>query len=287
MKYQFIAKYQQDYPVKTQCRVLEVWVSGYYAWRSRPQSRRKQEDALIAEQVCQVFAANREVYGSPRIHAELKEQGWRCGRKRVARLMREQGLCAHRRMHRTRTTKSEPGARIAPNLLNQDFTAAHPNEKWTGDITAIWTYEGWLYLAVVLDLFSRRVVGWAMAASQDETLIETAFRMAHLGRCSPAGLLFHSDRGSQYTSDAYRAVLTGMSVTVSMSRTGNCYDNAVTESFFGTLKGECVERISFQTRREARQTIFEYVECFYNRVRRHSSLGYVSPVAYEQVMCYP
>ena len=176
---------------------------------------------------------------------------------------------------------------VAPNLLDQDFTASRPNEKWMGDITAVWTYEGWLYLAVVLDLFSRRVIGWAMAATQDETLIETALRMALLGRHRAAGLLFHSDRGSQYTSDAYRAILAASSVTVSMSRTGNCYDNAVTESFFGALKGECVERACFQTREQARQTIFEYVECFYNRVRRHSTLGYVSPVVYEKLMCYP
>jgi transposase InsO family protein len=179
--------------------------------------------------------------------------------------MRERGLSACRRHHRTITTQSEPGARVSPNLLDQDFTATRPNEKWTGDITAIWTYEGWLYLAVVLDLYSRRVVGWAMAATQDETLIETAFRMALLGRHPSAGLLFHSDRGSQYTSDTYQALLADVSVTVSMSRTGNCYDNAVTESFFGTLKGECVERTSFQTRGQARQTIFEYVECFYVR----------------------
>lgn len=176
---------------------------------------------------------------------------------------------------------------MAPNLLDQDFTATRPNEKWTGDITAVWTYEGWLYLAVVLDLFSRRVIGWAMAVTQDERLIETAFRMALSGRHPSAGLLFHSDRGSQYTSDVYRAILAEASVTVSMSRTGNCYDNAVTESFFGTLKGECVERACFQTREQARQSIFEYLECFYNRVRRHSSLGYDSPVAFEQVMCYP
>jgi putative transposase len=156
-------------------------------------------------------------------------------------------------------------ARVAPNLLDQEITAIHPNEKWTGDITAVWTYEGWLFLAVVLDLYSRRVIGWAMAATQDETLIETAFRMALLGRRPAAGLLFHSDRGSQYTSDAYQTMLAQASVTVSMSRTGNCYDNAVTESFFGTLKGECVERFSFHTRGQARQTIFAYLEVFYVR----------------------
>jgi len=262
-----------------------VSLSGYYAWKKRPMSNHQREDQQLAEHIQKVYHSCRQVYGSPRIHAELRDQGITSSRKRVARLMREQGLSACRRTHRTTTTKSEPGARVAPNLLDQDFTATRPDEKWTGDITAVWTYEGWLYLAVVLDLFSRRVIGWAMAAIQDETLIETALRMALLGRQPAAGLLFHSDRGSQYTSDAYRAALAEVGITVSMSRTGNCSDNAVTESFFGTLKGECVERACFQTRREARQAIFEYVECFYNRVRRHSSLGYSSPVAYEQVTC--
>ena len=248
-------------------------------------SQHQQEDQQLAEHIQEVYHACRQVYGSPRIHAELRDQGITSSRKRVARLMREQGLSARRRHHKTITTKSEPGARVAPNVLDQNFTASRPNEKWTGDITAIWTYEGWLYLAVVLDLFSRRVIGWAMAAIQDEVLIETALQMALLGREPSAGMVFHSDRGSQYTSDAYRAALVGADITVSMSRTGNCYDNAVTESFFGTLKGECVDRLSFQTRREARQSIFEYVECFYNRIRRHSSLGYLSPIAYEQSMC--
>jgi putative transposase len=180
--------------------------------------------------------------------------------------MRELGLSARRPRHRTRTTRSDPSARVAPNQLNRDFTASHPNQKWTGDITAIWTYEGWLYFAVVLDLFSRRVVGWAMAASQDETLVEMALRMALLARRPGAGLLFHSDRGSQYTSDAYQALLAGAHTTVSMSRTANCYDNAVTESFFGTVKAECVEGASFESRAQARQVIFEYTECFYNRI---------------------
>jgi putative transposase len=263
------------------CETLGVSLSGYYAWKKRPLSQHQREDNQLAEHIQVAYNASRQVYGSPRIHAELRDQGIISSRKRVARLMRERGLSACRRHHRTITTKSEPGARVAPNLLDQDFTAACPNEKWMGDITAIWTYEGWLYLAVVLDLYSRRVIGWAMAATQDEALIERAFQMALLGRHPPAGLLFHSDRGSQYTSDAYQALLADAGATVSMSRTGNCYDNAVTESFFGTLKGECVERTSFQTRGQARQTIFEYVECFYNRVRRHSTLGYVSPAVYE------
>jgi len=285
MRYQVVEDSREDYAVSVLCETLGVSLSGYYAWKKRPMSKHCREDSKLAVHIQETYQSCRQVYGSPRIHAELRAQGISSSRKRVARLMREKGLSARRRHHRISTTKNEPGARVAPNLLDQDFTAAHPNEKWTGDMTAVWTYEGWLYLAVVLDLFSRRVIGWAMAATQDETLIERALRMALLGRGSSSGVLFHSDRGSHYTSDAYRAVLTEFSITVSMSRTGNCYDNAVTESFFGTLKGECVERISFQTRGQARQTIFEYIECFYNRVRRHSSLGYINPVAYEQLMC--
>jgi len=277
-----VETFRNEYPVRVLCETLGVSLSGYYAWKKRPLSQHQREDQQLAERIHTVYHVNRQVYGSPRIHAELREQGIGVSRKRVARLMREQGLTARRRHHRTITTRSEPGARFAPNVLDQEFTASRPNEKWTADITAIWTYEGWLYLAVVLDLYSRRVIGWAMAATQDEALIEQAFRMALLGRHPPAGVLFHSDRGSQYTSDAYQALLADVGANVSMSRTGNCYDNAVTESFFGTLKGECVERFSFQTRGQARQTIFEYVECFYNRIRRHSSLGYVSPVTYEQ-----
>lgn len=271
---------RNEYPVRVLCETLGVSLSGDSARKKRPVSQYQREDQQLAERIQAVYHVNRQVYGSPRIQAELHDQGISISRKRVARLMREQGLSACRRRHRTITTKSEPGARVAPNLLDQDFTATCPNEKWTGDITAIWTYECWLYLAVVLDLYSRRVIGWAMAATQDEALIERAFQMALLARHPPAGVLFHSDRGSQYTSDAYRAVLADAGVIVSMSRTGNCYDNAVTESFFGTLKGECVQRTSYLTRGQARQSIFEHVECFYNRIRRHSSLGYVSPVAY-------
>jgi putative transposase len=279
-----VEDYRKDYPISVLCETLGVSLSGYYAWKNRPLSQHQREDTQLAERIQEAYHASRQVYGSPRIHAELRDQGIMSSRKRVARLMRERGLSACRRHHLTTTTHSELGARVAPKLLDQDFTATRPNEKWTGDITAIWTYEGWLYLAVVLDLYSRRVIGWAMAPTQDEALIEMAFRMALLGRHPLEGLLFHSDRGSQYTSDAYQALLADVGATVSMSRTGNCYDNAVTESFFGTLKDECVERTSFQTRGQAKQTIFEYVECFYNRVRRHSSLGYVSPAAYEQLV---
>jgi putative transposase len=242
-----VESYRGEYPVKVLCQTLEVSVSGYYAWRNRPVSKHQREDHLLAGRIETASHANRQVYGSPRLHAELRAQGIRCARKRIARLMRERGLSARRIRHRVITTQSEPGARVAPNVLARDFTAVRPNEKWTGDVTAVWTSEGWLYLAVVLDLFSRRVVGWAMAVCQDEALVVAALRMALLRRRPSAGLLFHSDRGSQYTSDGYRSLLAKAGMTVSMSRTGNCYSNAVTEAFFGTLKGECVQRTCFQT----------------------------------------
>jgi transposase InsO family protein len=278
-----VERYRADYPIQVLYETLEVSVSGYFAWRKRPISEHQKEDRLLAERIQAAYHANRQVYGSPRVHAVQHAEGIKCSRKRIARLMREQGLSARRPRHRTITTQSQPGARLAPNVLARDFTARRPNEKWTGDVTAVWTSEGWLYLAVVLDLFSRRVIGWAMAACQDEALVAAALQMALLGRRPSAGLLFHSDRGSQYTSEGYRARLAEAKITMSMSRTGNYYDNAVTESFFSTLKQECVERTSFQTRGQARQALFEFVECFYNRVRRHSSLGYLSPVAYEQL----
>jgi putative transposase len=201
-------------------------VSGYYQWRKRPVSKHQQEDRQLADCIEAAYHANRQVYGSPRVHAELQAQGIRCARKRIARLMRERGLSARRLRHRIITTRSEPGARVAPNLLARDFTATRPNEKWTGDVTAVWTSEGWLYLAVVPDLFSRRVIGWAMADCQDEILVTAALRMALLGLRPSAELLFHSDRGSQCTSDGYRALLAQACIKASMSRTGNCYDNA-------------------------------------------------------------
>lgn len=277
--------HREEYPISVLCETVEVSVSGYYAWTKRPMSQHQQEDTQLAERIQMAYVANREVYGSPRLYVELKEQGMSCSRRRVARLMREMGLSPHRPRHRMLTTRSNPSAPVAANLLNRDFLASRPNEKWSGDITAIWTVEGWLYLAAILDLFSRRVIGWAMATRQDELLAENALRMALQQRRPQAGLLHHTDRGCQYTSQQYQEVLTQYGITVSMSRRGNCYDNAVSEAFFGTLKRECVDRVCFQTRAQARQAIFEYTEGFYNRVRRHSSLGYKSPVVYEQLMC--
>ncbi len=285
MRYQFIVEHRHEYPIALMCRVLSVSVSGYYAWCKRPSSRHSREDAHLVEHVKIVFQTNRHVYGSPRVHAELQAQGIKCARKRVARLMREQGLFAQRPRHRTITTKSEPGAQVAPNLLQRDFSADRPDTKWVADTTYIWTAEGWLYLAVVLDLFSRMVVGWSMAATQDATLVVQALRMAIVRRRPQAGLLHHSDRGSTYTSESYQALLQQENMIVSMSRTADCYDNAAMESFFHSFKGECIDSQSFQTRAQARSTTFDYVETFYNRTRRHSTLQYMSPLAYEQLMC--
>jgi putative transposase len=282
MKYQFIEQYKQEFPVAVMCRVLDVSESGYYAWRKRPQSQHTREDARLTTQIQDLFVARRGVYGSPRIHADLKALGWRTSRKRVARLMQENGMDARRKPFHPITTRSNPKHAVAPNLLQQDFTAERPNEKWTGDITSIPTAQGWLYLAVILDVFSRRVIGWAMSARCDELLVETALRMALARRRPEAGLLHHTDRGSQYTSRAYQQVLEQVEIKVSMSGKGNCYDNAVTESFFGTVKDECVHRTLYHSHDEARQSLFEYLEVFYNRQRRHSSLGYLSPAVFEQ-----
>lgn len=287
MKYQFIAEYRQEYSITLMCRVLEVSVSGFYAWLKRPPSRHSREDAQLAEQIKTIFQANRRVYGSPRVHAELRDQGIKCAPKRVARLMREQELFAQRPRHRTVTTHSAPGAQVAPNLLKRDFSAERPNTKWVADTPYIWTAEGWLYLAVVLDLFSRMVVGWSMAAVQDATLVVQALHMAIVRRRPQAGLLHHTDRGSTYTSDSYQALLQQEGMVVSMSRTADCYDNAAMESFFHSFKGECVDSQSFQTRAQARSSTFDYLETFYNRTRRHSTLQYLSPLAYEQARCSP
>jgi transposase InsO family protein len=282
MKYVFIAAHEAQFSVQRMCHVLEVSHSGYYAWRTRTPSHREQANQVLLGLIETEFAASRQTYGSPRLCVTLQRQGTPCGHNRVARLMRLHQMAAlRRRKYYPRTTHREPGVTPAPNRLNQDFSAAMPNQKWVSDFTYIETGEGWLYLAVVLDLFSRKVVGWAMSARMDTALVSSALRMALVGRCPPAGLLHHSDQGSQYTSTAYCQVLTEAWAQLSMSGVGNCYDNAVVESFFGTLKTECV-RGPFETRAGARTSIFEYVEVWYNRQRLHSTLGYYSPVDFEQ-----
>jgi putative transposase len=231
----------------------------------------------------QVFVTHRGRYGSPRIQRELKDQGQLIARKRVARLMREAELYAKRKRRRALTTKRDATHPVAPTILNRDFTATEPNTKWVTDITYIPTAQGWLYLAVMLDLYSRAVVGWSMSDCCDEELAENALNMAVARRCPKAGFLHHSDRGCQYTSQAYRHQLEQLGAMVSMSRKGNCWDNAAMESFFGTLKEECVGNQIYPSHEQARQALFEYLEIYYNRQRRHSTLGYVSPLVYEQL----
>src|SRR5712692_1284638 len=282
MRFEFIAEHNQQYAVTLLCQALEVSVSGYYTWRSRPVSHQCREDAKLSALIQQIFLDHRQVYGSPRIHAVLKASGMHCSRKRVVRLMQQLGLCAQSKRRRKPGTKSDPHARWAPNRLNREFTAEQPNCKWVTDTKAVETAEGWLYLAVILDLFSRLVVGWAMAATEDGALVELALRMAVARRHAGAGLLHHSDRGTEFTSDRYQATLRELGIEVSMSRTANCWDNAAMESFFATLTKACTDRTRFQSRQQARSAIFEYLECFYNPIRLHSTLQYVSPVAFEQ-----
>lgn len=283
MKYAFVEAQKAEFPVAVLCAVVEVSRSGYYAWRRQPRSARGIEDAQLTDTITRVHETSRGTYGSPRVHAELKEQGVHIGRKRVARLMRDKGLAARRkRRFHPKTTDSNHPHPIADNTLARTFTQPAPNRAWVGDITYIRTDEGWLYLAVLLDLYSRKVVGWAMSARIDRHLVLDALAMATTHRgAGAAGVLHHSDRGSQYASDDYRAALAGLGFKASMSRKGNCWDNAVAESFFSTLKTELVHQCHFATRAEARLAIFEYIEVFYNRQRRHSAIGYLAPVVFE------
>ena len=282
MIYQFVDDYRTEYPIARLCRTLGVSPSGYYAWRRRTPSARTVANQRLVTQMRLIHCEVHETYGSPRMHAELVAHGLPCNVKRVARLMRLHHLRArHKRKYRV-TTKVNPKLPVASNHLAQHFQACAPNEKWGSDITYVWTREGWLYLAVVMDLYSRRVVGWAFARTQDTTLVLAALHMAIGRRQPPAGLLHHSDRGRQYASRQYQALLQAHHFTVSMSGTGNCFDNAAVESFFGTLKAERIHRRTYQTRDQARQDIVSYIEGFYNSTRRHSSLGYRSPLEFEQ-----
>lgn len=280
MRYQFIEDHRHDFRVKLMCRVLDVSSSGYYAWRKRPSSAREMANHTLLQEIQAAHQASKGVYGSPRIYHEVKEKV-SCSQNRVARLMKKHGIAAKQKRRYKQTTKANGAHPVAPNLIDRDFAAAAPNEKWTTDITYIPTLEGWLYLAVVLDLFSRRIVGWAMSARMTSDLVLDALHMAIRERKPAVGLIHHSDRGSQYTGAPYQALLKSHQFQVSMSGTGNCYDNAPTESFFGSLKMEWVHHTIYETRAQARTDIFFYIEAFYNRQRRHSMLGYVSPAAHE------
>ncbi len=264
------------------CQVLEVSENGYANWRKRGKSKRKQDDEFLAERIEDAYKKNRGKYGSPRIHAELKAQGIHCGRKRVARLMQEQGLSARRSRQKARTTNSNHQFPLASNLLERNFTADAPDKKWMTDITYIDTREGWLFLAGVLDAYSRKIVGWSMDDQHNAELVKAALCMALDQRRPAAGLVHHSDRGSEYASISYQLLLQEHNIQVSMSKKGDCYDNAMIESFWATLKAEGCDKKIFSSRNEAKNAIFEYIEVYYNRKRRHSSLGYLSPVDYEK-----
>jgi len=283
VRYEFIHAHRADYPISRMCAVLAVSPSGYYAWCTRPVSSQAQANAMLLTEIQAVHRTSRQTYGSPRVHADLVARGFSVSKKRVARLMRMASIRARRKTkRRVVTTDSQHAFPVAPNRLDRDFVAHKPNEKWLTDITYIPTAEGWLYLAVVMDLFSRKIVGWAMEATLESSLVEKAFQMAVANRHTVQGLLHHSDRGSQYAGTLYQTQLAVHHIQVSMSRTGNCYDNAPMESFFSTLKNEHVHFQDYQTRQEAKTDIFAYIEGFYNRTRRHSSLGYLSPEEFER-----
>jgi transposase InsO family protein len=281
VKFRFIAAEKAEYPVTLMSRILQVSTSGFYAWSKRLESARSRSDRALVLDIKAVHKASRGTYGSPRVHRELVAQQHLVGRDRVARLMRENDVRGRRKRRFRTTTQSNHSHAVAPNVLERQFAVEQPNVAWVGDITYVWTLEGWLYLSVILDLYSRRVVGWAMGERIDQALTLRAMDMA-LKACEPnPGLIHHSDRGSQYAANDYRKLLRARRITCSMSRKGNCWDNAVAESFFATLKVEFIHETLFRTRAQAITEIFEYIEVFYNRVRRHSSIGYVSPQEFE------
>lgn len=285
MRFEFIAKHRGAWRTRDLCEALGVSRGGFYEWLRRPPSRRSRENLQLLALVRTSFEQSERTYGSPRVWRDLRAWGQRCGRHRVARLMRVEGLRAR---HRRRRLPSDAGQRlpsaIAPNLLERQFEATAPNQRWVADFTYIWTHEGWLYFAVVLDLFSRLVVGWSMSSRMTAQLVTDALVMAVWRRGKPEALLHHSDQGSQYASEQFQRLLADHGITCSMSRAGDVWDNSAMESFFSSLKIERVNRRVYATRDEAKADVFDYVERFYNPRRRHSTLGYVSPVEYENAM---
>jgi putative transposase len=282
VRFAFIAEEKAAFPVRLLCRTLQVSRAGFYAWQGRPPAPRARADNRLGLEIAAIHAESRERYGSPRVHAELADRGCRISRKRVARLMRARGLAARRRRRVRVTTHSRHPFPVAPNVLARQFERPQPDRAWVTDITYIPTGEGWLYLAVLLDLCSRLAVGWAMSERLTDDLTLDALGMALARRCPPQGLLHHSDRGSQYASGNYQRVLAQHGIVGSMSHRGNCWDNAVAESFFATIKVELVHDAAWATRAAARAELVEYLEVFYNGQRRHSALGYLSPRAFER-----
>jgi putative transposase len=282
MRYGFIQAHRHEFSVSLMCRVLEVSRGGFYLWLKRPASPRSAENGRLLLAIRAIHQASRGAYGSPRIHAQLRAVAKFHGRNRIARLMREHRIRGKQKLKFRVTTDSKHNFPVSPNVLDREFAVGTPNKAWVADITYIATKEGWLYLASVMDLYSRRIVGWAMDSRICRHLVERALCMACFNRSPAPGLLHHSDRGSQYASGDYQRLLKSSGIVCSMSRKGNCWDNAVMESFFATLKTELVYHRNYETRREAQSDIFEYIEVFYNRQRLHSALGYRSPDAYEK-----
>ena len=280
-KYQCIAAHAEVYPVRLLCRVLGLARSGFSAWQKRPRSAHAIRDQELVRTIQAAFVASRQRYGSPRVHAELQAQGVRCARKRVARLMRQAALVARQRRRRVSITDSHHDQAVAPNLLARTFQREAPDRVWVADISSIPTREGWVYLAVVLDLFARRVVGWATGVRLERGLVLRALGDARARRRPGPGLLHHSDRGTQYASGDYQELLARAGMLTSMSRKGNCWDNAVMERFCSTLKAELPQAV-FERRAAARSAVFDYIERFYNRKRRHSRLGDATPLSFEQ-----
>jgi putative transposase len=280
--FRFIAATKAEHSIKILCRVLEVSRSGFHAWERRAPSARALADQALTERIAEIHAGSRKTYGSPRVHAELRlEDDVRVGRKRVERLMRHAGLSGQVKRRRGKTTITVQGMRTAPDLVERDFNPTEPNRLWAADITYIRTWEGWLYLASVMDLYSRRIVGWALADHLRAELVVDALEMAVARRCPDAGLVHHSDQGSQYTSLIFTRRCRSVGIDVSMGSRGDCFDNAVLESFHASLKKDLIHRRSWPTKAEARTAVFDYVEAFYNRRRRHSTLGMLSPAQFE------
>lgn len=281
MKFRVIEAEKASVPIARGCCALGVSESGFHAWQRRAPSARQLEDMVLLAHIRSQFQTSHETYGSPRMTVELKEDGLQVGRHRVARLMRDNGLKALQKRRYKKTTDSDHGGPIAPNILDQDFDATAPNQKWGVDISYVWTAEGWLYLAIVLDLYSRRIIGWATSDRLKKDLALMALRRAIAIRRPPRGVIHHSDRGSQYCSDDYQKLLTNYGFILSMSGKGNCYDNAMVETVFKTLKSELVWRTVYKTRNQAEIEIGQYIDGFYNPRRRHSALGYQSPIQFE------
>lgn len=264
------------------CELMKLSTSGYYSWIKRPESVRAQENRTLIVEIKAVHKKSRETYGSPRVHDALIKKNISCSKNRVARLMNKNNIkSVHSKRFKAQTTDSRHEYAVAENILNRDFTATAPNQKWVGDITYVWTSEGWVYLATVMDLFSRKVIGWSVSRSPDAELVCRAFKQAAFRRGKPRDFIYHSDRGSQYAGLDFRRLLKSFNVTLSMSRKGNCYDNGVIESFFHTLKVELIHRYKFESRTDARSAIADYIENFYNSFRTHSSIGYCSPCDFE------